>query len=462
MCTSPTFANVVPNERSTHVMAVCCQSTGSSVVQQGACGSWLNGPFEENPLSSKVQSTICAKSAVPHRNCTKSTRTSRRKKNNEAATCGRRRGCGENQNVKLSKKCCIWKITRTCLVCPFGVLLHANAKREYLRKLFGNQNVALKNMCGTTWNCLWNASSRLQLGRRTLWNGNRVNLTAHLQHWYDYSPKETHRSVNDPDGFSLPFVVCNFLFFFKIRESTEIFLECFWIGTGERESGSFLNVHSIGCLFVSRVNQMNFRAHLDHTHLLWWWKNYILAPWGVQVKLVESMVFLFFFQCAIRPFIFHLVRSDRRTTIRKWTTLILWKNKDVVKTVEICDPMLCGFVFVLCKSPVDCCGNMHHSIHCLFDFENATQWKTMFWHILILLTQRNARCEKTIQHKTGCRIGRGHCCDVARRCTCHIDLLQPARHLHWELSCSSPLGRFLLPTRTENSSWTVDHHLHCF
>ena len=73
--------------------------------------------------------------------------------------------------------------------------------------------------------------------------------------------------------------------------------------------------------------------------------------------------------------------------------------------------------------------NICHSRHHVIEFE-----RTMLWNSWILLTQRNARCEKTIQHQTGCRMrtmlwGWRFLLVWWEQ---HFDLFQLARHLLWK------------------------------
>ena len=140
-------------------------------------GFWMDP--SKNPSNCTAQSK---KSLVSQRNCAESARSSRRKRNNEAAARGGRRGFGKNENVKLSKKRWIWKIIRNCVV-PLVLFSKRTQNENICEGCLATRVWLSRIMRRTTWNCLWNASSRLQLGRRTLWCANRVNCTSSTLAW---------------------------------------------------------------------------------------------------------------------------------------------------------------------------------------------------------------------------------------------------------------------------------------
>ena len=92
----PICVNVVPSERSSHVIAVCCQSTESS-VREGASGLSLKGPFEE---SFEPHSTV----EDSHKECCFAKKLCERRPHIKKATAREEhRGCG-NSSLQLSRR----------------------------------------------------------------------------------------------------------------------------------------------------------------------------------------------------------------------------------------------------------------------------------------------------------------------------------------------------------------------
>ena len=93
----PICVNVVPSERGSHVIAVCCQSTESSVVREGASGLSLKGPFEE---SFEPHSTV----EDSHKECCFAKKLCERRPHIKKATAREEhRGCG-NSSLQLSRR----------------------------------------------------------------------------------------------------------------------------------------------------------------------------------------------------------------------------------------------------------------------------------------------------------------------------------------------------------------------
>ena len=159
--------NVVPGERSTHVMAVCCHSSRSSAIQEGSF--WVVIEWALRLQAAQDSRKFTQGGVCPRETVRKITRTpKKRKKNSEAAARKGRRGCEETKQCRdMLEMMHLDSHMQLLGLSPLVFPLHANLQQEYLEGCLPTR-VWLPRISGKTWNCSRNANSHLYLGRRTL------------------------------------------------------------------------------------------------------------------------------------------------------------------------------------------------------------------------------------------------------------------------------------------------------